>query len=212
MIDSNYLQRYLKVYYGFLEERLSAMKKLARIWVLGLVLLPMNAMSETYKCRTPDGKIGYSGQMSLDPKVKCEQIFVRKQAVIVQEPQAVTGAPVAGDTGGMPPEADPRMQPPAPGNTAPAAAPETKKPDAKNSKAEADEARKKAEKAAAEQQAQQKEKEESCKTAQANLRTYQAGGRLTKVNEKGEKVYLDDAEIKQKTEEAQKDVAKWCNT
>jgi hypothetical protein len=53
-------------------------------------------------------------------------------------------------------------------------------------------------------------KEENCQNAKSSLKTYQAGGRITKFNEKGEKSFLDDAEIKQKTEKAQQDVDKWC--
>ena len=55
-------------------------------------------------------------------------------------------------------------------------------------------------------------KEESCQSAKVNLRTYQAGGRISKVNESGEKIPMSDAEIQQKTQEAQKEVDKWCGS
>ncbi len=178
------------------------MSKICCILFLGLATLPFSAMSETYKCRSPDGKISYAGQMSLVPGVKCEQIFVKKQAVVVQE-----APPAAGPDAAPPAEIDPRNPPP------PDAAPQ--QPPATPQKA--DTASKKnsgkvtPEKSASDKQAEQKMKDENCQSAKANLRTYQAGGRIGKVNEKGEKIFMDDAEVNQKAQEAQALVDKWCN-
>lgn len=53
-------------------------------------------------------------------------------------------------------------------------------------------------------------KQKNCKAAQANLATYQMGGRIAKVNEKGERVILSSPEIAQAKIEAQADVKQFC--
>jgi len=63
-----------------------------------------------------------------------------------------------------------------------------------------------------EKETQAKVKEENCIASKANLASYQQGGRVYKMNEKGEREYLDDAGLKQGAEKAQKDVAQYCNS
>lgn len=168
------------------------MSKICCILFLGLITLPFSAMSETYKCHAPDGKISYAGQMSLVPGVKCEQIFVKKQAVVVQEAPPAAMPDVA---------APPDATPPQPSATPPTADTASKKKSGKETP----------EKSASDKQAEQKLKDENCQSAKANLRTYQVGGRIGKVNENGEKIFMDDAEVSQKAQEAQALVDKWCN-
>ena len=43
-----------------------------------------------------------------------------------------------------------------------------------------------------------------CELSKESLRQYQAGGRISTVNEKGEHIYLDDAQIKERTADAKK--------
>ena len=62
-----------------------------------------------------------------------------------------------------------------------------------------------------EKEAQAKIKEENCKISKANLANYQQGGRVYKMNEKGEREYLDNAGFKAGTEKAQKEVSEYCN-
>ena len=62
-----------------------------------------------------------------------------------------------------------------------------------------------------EKEAQAKIKEENCKASKANLASYQQGGRVYKMNEKGEREYLDDAGLKAGAEKAQKEVSEYCN-
>ena len=62
-----------------------------------------------------------------------------------------------------------------------------------------------------EKDAQAKIKEENCKASKANLASYQQGGRVYKVNEKGEREYLDDAGLKAGAEKAQKEVSDYCS-
>lgn len=177
---------------------------------LGLALLPLAAGAETYKCRAPNGKISYSGQMSMERGVKCEPMFVRKPPTQVVEPTAemqMPGNVMPQDPANMPADAARSAAPPTPAAKTPA----DLELDAKRKQMEEEEARKKADKEAQDKIAQQKIKEENCAAAQANLRTFQSGGRISRVDEKGEKVFLDDNEIKQRAEEAQQEVSRWCS-
>jgi len=60
-------------------------------------------------------------------------------------------------------------------------------------------------------EAELKLKQDNCKAAQANVRTFERGGRVTRINEKGELIYFDDAEIAKNLEEARRDVTQYCN-
>lgn len=62
-----------------------------------------------------------------------------------------------------------------------------------------------------EKEAQAKLKEENCKAAKANLQSYAQGGRVYKMNDKGEREYLDDAGLKQGADKARSEVAQYCN-
>ncbi len=53
-------------------------------------------------------------------------------------------------------------------------------------------------------------REENCKSAKANLKTHMDGGRLVKTNEKGEREYMSDADIKAGIATSQADVDKYC--
>lgn len=55
-------------------------------------------------------------------------------------------------------------------------------------------------------------KEENCKMAKMNLATYQQGGRLKRINEKGEPVMLSDADIASGRVAAQKEVDQYCSS
>jgi uncharacterized protein YaiL (DUF2058 family) len=63
---------------------------------------------------------------------------------------------------------------------------------------------------------QEKEKQakmnaENCKAAKSNLASMSQGGRVYKTNEKGEREYMDDNDLKQGVIDAQKDVDEYCN-
>lgn len=66
-------------------------------------------------------------------------------------------------------------------------------------------------KADEQKQAELSIKQENCKSAKSNLATYTNGGRIAKTNEKGEKQFLGDADIRQAKADAQKDVEKYCD-
>jgi hypothetical protein len=51
---------------------------------------------------------------------------------------------------------------------------------------------------------------ENCSNAQDVLRTLQSGQRVSRTDAKGERYYLDDAQIAQETTKAQRAVQQWC--
>lgn len=55
-------------------------------------------------------------------------------------------------------------------------------------------------------------KEENCRMAKMSLATYQQGGRIKRVNEKGEPVMLSDADIANGRVSAQKEVDQYCSS
>jgi hypothetical protein len=56
-----------------------------------------------------------------------------------------------------------------------------------------------------------KAKQQNCTQARTQLATAQNGGRITRMNEKGEREYLDDNAIAAARVKGQDDVAKWCS-
>ena len=53
-------------------------------------------------------------------------------------------------------------------------------------------------------------KRQNCQEAQANLRSATSGQRLSTTNTAGERVYMDEAQVAQQRERAEKAVADWC--
>jgi hypothetical protein len=72
---------------------------------------------------------------------------------------------------------------------------------------EAGEARDK--QAKAEQEAQ--EKKENCTRAQASLRQLESGQRIGAVDSKGERYYLDEAQVAQEAAKARQAAGNWCS-
>jgi hypothetical protein len=54
-------------------------------------------------------------------------------------------------------------------------------------------------------------KKENCARAQDSLRTFESGQRIVRTDAKGERHYLDDAQIAQETSKARQSVQQWCN-
>ena len=148
----------------------------------GGYLLAMPALAETYKWTDAEGKVHYSDQPP-PPNVK------KSGTVKPGSPAASTAAPEAAG--------------------APAAAPKsTAEQDAEFNRRRVEAAeREAAEKKAAETAA---EKKRNCALAKAELARVQSGGRIARVNEKGEPVYLNDSEIGQETARAKQTVDSWC--
>jgi len=94
-----------------------------------------------------------------------------------------------------------RPPPPAPAAAAKPAQPDTAK--------KAQEAAKDRDKLAQDQKAAQAKKE-NCARAQDYLRNLQSGQRLSGIDSKGERYYLDEAQVAQETAKAQRGVQEWC--
>jgi hypothetical protein len=60
-------------------------------------------------------------------------------------------------------------------------------------------------------QAEAQEKAENCKRARTALTSLQIGGRQMRINEKGERAFLDDQQIAQEMAKAQQEVTAACN-
>lgn len=69
----------------------------------------------------------------------------------------------------------------------------------------------KAAKDTAQKDAEAAAKEANCRNARARLAQYQIGGRITQVDDKGERYYLDDSQIEAAKAKASADVAQLCN-
>ncbi len=62
-----------------------------------------------------------------------------------------------------------------------------------------------------EKEIQAKLKAENCKAAKENYASYAQGGRVYKMNENGEREYMDDAGLKLGAEKARGQMAQFCN-
>jgi len=160
-----------------------------------LIGLCLSAQAETYKC-VAGGKVRYTNRMP-GANDKCSAVFARKL------PTAAPAAVPATEEGKAATENDTAKAPAAksPGEKTLA----DKALEDKLKKASAEEAEKKNEV----KEAQQKAKQQNCKNAKTNVATLQVG-RVSRVNEKGEKYFLDDATIAKELEQANKEVEKWC--
>jgi hypothetical protein len=106
-----------------------------------------------------------------------------------------------------------RLKPPPPGTPPPAGA--AKKDGAKGltpeqafRKRQEDAEKDQQKQAAAEQEA--KAKQENCAQAQSTLRTLESGQRISRTDAKGERVFLEEAEIAKETAKARDAVKQWC--
>ena len=147
-------------------------------------LLAMPALGELYKWTDAEGKVHYSDRPP-PPNVK----------------QSITVKP------GSPGPAAPTAAPEAEGT--PAAGPKTYvEQDAEFNRRRVEAAeREAAEKKAAMEAA---EKKKNCEAAKARLAGLQSGARVSRYNEKGEIVYVSDAEIAQEIARAKQAADSWC--
>ena len=147
-------------------------------------LLAMPVSGETYKWTDAEGKVHYSDQPPPPNVKKSATVKPRSPA----EP-AATAVPEATET--------------------PAAAPKSHaEQDAEFNRRRVETAeREAAEKKTAQEAA---EKKKNCEQAKAQLAGMQNGRRITRHNEKGEIVYLSDAEIKQESARAKQVAESWC--
>ncbi len=144
-------------------------------------LLAMPALGELYKWTDAEGKVHYSDQPP-PPNIK-------QPVVVKPRSPGPTAAPEAEGT--------------------PAAGPKTLvEQDAEFNRRRVEAAeREAAEKKAAKEAS---EKQKNCERAKIQLAGIQSGGRITRYNDKGELVYLGDAEIAQETARAKQAADSWC--
>ncbi len=69
----------------------------------------------------------------------------------------------------------------------------------------------KAAKESEQKSAEAQRKLDNCRNARERLTQYEIGGRQTRIDEKGERYYLEDAQIEQEKARARADVAQSCN-
>jgi hypothetical protein len=69
----------------------------------------------------------------------------------------------------------------------------------------------KAREEAGQKQAESRDKTENCTRAKAAVASLQMGGRQVRIDEKGERVFLDDQQIAQELARAKQDAASACN-
>lgn len=160
------------------------------------ILSPSLSFAELYKWKDKDGQMQYTD--TLPPSnIKIENIKGKKilnptgkdPLSAVSNPQAV---PVA-----APPKF---VEPlPSPGSAEDLAA------KLRQQNAESDKRNKQ------EKESEAKLKAENCKASKANYESYAQGGRIYKMNEKGEREYLDDNGLQQGAKKAQAEMAKYCN-
>ena len=151
-----------------------------------LVAASAPAFAQTYKWTDADGKVHYSDQPP--PTNASKQVTVKPR-----KPSASTSTanPAATEKG------------------APAAKAKTyveQEADFRKRQVEAAE-REAADKKKADEVA---EKKQNCDQARAQLRSLQAGGRVTRTNAQGEREYMSDAQIAQEIERGKKLVENWC--
>jgi Domain of unknown function (DUF4124) len=164
------------------------------IHLLLLVILlgaqPLLSHAQVYKWKDKDGSIRYT---DTPPPSNIKQEAIGKKTV---EP-----------TGKAPLSAvDPGMKvPPELKNNAPAVKAEDAAAEIRQSNAEAEKKDK--------QDSEKREavKAANCKTAKANLENYMQGGRIYKINEKGEREYIGDNDLKQGKAQAQNEINENCN-
>lgn len=163
-----------------------------RIALLAITALGTGAVhAQVYKCLDPNGKVVYS-QNPCPPNMKRETM---SRGGI---PPASAVAPAAGaaDKAGKGDAAKGGPRTPA-----------EQEQDFRKRQQDQAKAAKEADKKSAEAQA----KEANCRNARQRLTQYEIGGRISQINDKGERYYMEDAQIEAEKARARADVSQFCN-
>lgn len=165
------------------------MKRLSlAIWLVLCLALPLTAFAQMYKWVDANGKVHYSDKPP-PSNVKTEKLR----------------------------EAPRAPSPPAPGEGKGDAKKDTARTGPKTvaeqeqafRKRQADSA--KEEKEQAQKEAEARERAENCKRAKAAVANLELGGRQSRIDEKGERVFLTDQQVTQETARARQEAADACN-
>lgn len=178
-----------------LKSRLEAqMKPLSFIVALVIFIgLPAVGQAEAYKWKDKDGHTHYSDTPP-PSNIKLENIGTRKNT------QPTGKAPLSAVTNAVSPPAAVKVEAEVPAQNPQEIAAEQRQRTAESEK-----------NIKQEKEAQAKLKLENCKAARANFASYAQGGRVYKMNEKGEREYMDDAGLKQGADKARGEIAQYCN-
>jgi hypothetical protein len=182
--------------------------------LLALCCLPLvlsfTASAEIYKWKDKSGKIQYSDSPPLSniPYTTLSGKKAAQPAAPAQAPAPATAQPMPapGSKAGKTPANMPPGGPQAPAD--PEASKE-KVPQELKDKAAQDAANKQQDEAKKTADAQAKD--QACKSARSRLAQFEQGGRIYKVNEKGEREYFGDKEIAAELQKAKDDVAANCS-
>jgi hypothetical protein len=156
---------------------------------LGLALcLALPASAQMYKWVDSDGRVQYSDKPP-PSNIKTEKL---------RAPAPAASAPAASEGKGAAQKGAAKAGP----KTAAEQEQAFRKRQLDEAKAQEDEGKK---------QAQARDKAENCKRAKAALTNLEIGGRQMRIDEKGERVFLDDQQIVRETAKAQQEAAAACN-
>ena len=162
------------------------MKRLSvAIWLALCVALPASA--QMYKWVDSDGKVQYSDKPP-PSNIKTEKL---------REPARAASTPAASDAKGGTPKDAAKAGP----KTAAEQEQAFRKRQLDEAKAQEDEGKK---------QAQARDKAENCRRANAAVATLQIGGRQQRINQQGEREFLDEQQIAQELAKAQQEAATAC--
>lgn len=165
---------------------------------LGLALcVALQASAQMYKWVDSDGKVQYSDKPP-PSNIKAEKL---------RAPAPAPSAPAASEAkSGTQKDAAKGETPKDAAKAGPKTAAEQEQAFRKRqldaAKAQQDEGKK---------QAQARDRAENCKRAKAALANLAIGGRQVRIDEKGERVFLDDQQIVQETARAREEAAAMCN-
>lgn len=157
------------------------------------VALPASA--QTYKWVDSNGKVQYSDKPP-PSNIKTEKLRAPPPAPVPSAPAG--GAAAAGDAKGGAQKDAAKAGPKTPAEQEQA----FRKRQLEAAKAQQEETKK---------QAQARDKVENCKRAKAALANLELGGRQARIDEKGERVFLNDQQIDQETAKARQEAAAACN-
>ena len=169
--------------------------KLLPLLLATFALMAVSGLSqaEVYKWKDKDGTTKYSDTPP-PSNVKQESIKGKKKSAVPtgNAPLSVVDSPTTNPKAATPKDIEP------PKNAEDLAAEQRRR------NAETDKNNKQ------EKEAEAKLKAENCSAAKANMQTYTQGGRVYKMNEKGEREYLDESAFKVGREKAQQEINDNC--
>lgn len=156
----------------------------------------LNASAEIYKWKDKDGVTRYT---DTPPPQGVKPLSTIKKSAPKPAPIAVTNPQVPAEIANSQTSVDGKMEV----KKEPMAPEQMEK---KRKEIEQIEKRNKEEK-----EAQAKDKQLRCSAARANYQSYSQGGRIYRMNEKGEREYLGDQDLSQGTAQAQLEIQQYCN-